>query len=220
MFGPVATPESPKFPATTDNFLCFWVEFGIAFGLKIGETMVLERASGGYSGVSAMYIHLCRHAQAESNSVTGRDFDRPLTREGRLQARYLAGLLSAQLPPERPRRIVASPAVRAHQTAQTIADELGLTVTTLDLLLPACAAGEAIATLEDYAGEAPVLLVGHNPTVTAAVSILVHGVSAGMMMPGPALRTGQLATLIAEDGVRPGGCRLVELHRYEPAMVS
>lgn len=167
-----------------------------------------------------MHVHVCRHAQAESSSVTGLDFDRPLTRDGRLQARYLAGLMSGLLPPERPRRILASPAVRTYQTAQTIADELGTGVTTLDLLLPACAAGEAIAALEEFSCESPVLLVGHNPTVTAVVSVLLHGVAAGMLMPGPALRTGQMASLVAPHGINPGDCELIELHRYEPALAS
>ena len=167
-----------------------------------------------------MHVHVCRHAQAESNSVTGLDIDRPLTREGRLQARFLASHVSGLLPPERPRRILASPAVRTLQTAQTIADELGVGITTLELLLPACAASEAISALEDFSADAPVLLVGHNPTVTALVSILLHGVSAGLLMPGPALRTGQMASLVAEEGLYPGSCRLVELHRYEPALAS
>ncbi|MFI4917097.1 MAG: SixA phosphatase family protein [Phycisphaerales bacterium JB060] len=167
-----------------------------------------------------MHIHVCRHAQAEANSVTGQDIDRPLTRQGCLQARYLAGLMSGLMPSERPRRILASPATRTHQTAQTIADELGLPVTCLDILLPACPADAAISAIERHTHETPLLLVGHNPTVTAVVSILMHGPSAGLTLPGPALRTGQMATLSADDSIAPGRCRLLELHRYEPAMAS
>lgn len=167
-----------------------------------------------------MHIHVCRHAQAEATSVTGLDIDRPLTREGRLQARYLAGLMSGLLPPERPRRVVASPAERTLQTAQTIADELGLTVSTEEVLLPTCSAGEALSVIQELARGVPLLLVGHNPTVSSLVSMLMHGPSAGIQMSGPALRTGQMATLWAGEGLQPGACRLIELHRYEPALVS
>lgn len=167
-----------------------------------------------------MQIHICRHAQAESQSVTGLDVDRPLTREGRLQARYLAGLLSSTQPGQRPCRVLASPAIRTMQTAQAIADELGLTITTLDDLLPACPAGAAIAAIESHADGAPVLLVGHNPTVTAVVSILLHGPSAAVSLPGPALRTGQMATIHVDEMITPGECRLIDLHRYEPALAS
>jgi phosphohistidine phosphatase len=168
----------------------------------------------------AMHAHVCRHAQAEPNSVSGLDFDRPLTREGRLQARYLAGLMSGALPNERPRSVLASPAVRTQQTAQAIADELGLSITTLDELLPMCPAGAAIAAIERHSSAGPVLLVGHNPTVTAVVSILLHGPSAGVCMPGPTLRTGQMATIEVDAALTPGACRLVDLHRYEPALAS
>jgi len=167
-----------------------------------------------------MHIHVCRHAEAESQSVTGLDVDRPLTREGRLQARYLAGHLSGTQAGQQPRRVLASPAVRTQQTAQAIADELGLLITTLDDLLPACPAGAAIAAIANHTNSGPVLLVGHNPTVTAMVSILLHGPSAGVCMPGPTLRTGQMATIDVDEDITPGECRLVDLHRYEPALAS
>ncbi len=167
-----------------------------------------------------MHIHVCRHAEAEAQAFTGRDFDRPLTRQGQLQARYLASLLSHCPPENRPRRVVTSPAVRALQTAQTIADELGLAVTTLADLLPACHADVATDAIERHLEDAPLLMVGHNPTVTAIVSILLHGPSAGVHAPGPALRTGQMATLAIGDTLVPGECRLIDLHRYEPAMAT
>lgn len=167
-----------------------------------------------------MHIHICRHAQAEGNSVTGRDLDRPLTREGRLQARYLAGLLSAGQPDRQPRRVLASPAVRTQQTAHAIADELGVGITTLDDLLPACPAGAAIAAIERHLGDAPVLLVGHNPTVSVAVSVLLHGPQPSGAMCGPFLRTGQMATIDIDPELSPGACRLIDLYRYEPALAS
>lgn len=166
-----------------------------------------------------MHVNICRHGQAETTSVTGRDFDRPLTREGRLQARYIAGVLSQAAPSQRPRKLIASPAVRTMQTAQTIADELGMAILSLEELLPACAASVALAAIESHGQGGPVLMVGHNPTVTALVSTLLQGRSAGVCMPGPALRTGQMATIEIGPSCVPGSGRLVELHRYEPALV-
>ena len=167
-----------------------------------------------------MHLNVCRHAEAEPTSVTGRDFDRPLTREGRLQARYLARVLSQASPGERPRKIVASPAVRTMQTAQAIADELGMSITTVDDLLPACPAGQALSVLDRQGPDAPVLLVGHNPTVSSIVSILLHGPSAGLCISGPALRTGQMATIEIDRECSPGEGRLIDLHRYEPVLVG
>jgi phosphohistidine phosphatase len=64
-----------------------------------------------------MLLYLIRHAEAEDIGTAGvtRDFDRPLTTRGRLQARALAQAFVA-------REIIvdavaASPLVRAHQTA-------------------------------------------------------------------------------------------------------
>lgn len=105
------------------------------------------------------------------------------------------------------------------ETAQTIADELGLGIINLEQLLPACQPGVALESMTSHAQGAPILLVGHNPTVTALVSILLHGRSAGICMPGPALRTGQMATIEFDAECAPGLGKLVDLHRYEPVLV-
>lgn len=71
-----------------------------------------------------MWIYLIRHAEAEAVGTTGtmRDFDRPLTPQGRLQTQSLARTLQK-------RGVVldavaSSPVVRAHQTAVALLDVL------------------------------------------------------------------------------------------------
>ena len=181
----------------------------------------MSRAGEGarISGGKPMQVHICRHGQAEPTSVTGRDLDRPLSRQGRLQARYIARILSGAPASDRPRTIVASPAARTTQTAQAAADELGLGIQTLDALLPCSTVGVVLEALQSTAGAAPVLLVGHNPTVTALVSVLLHGPSAGVCAAGPALSTGQIATIEVGNALMPGRGALVAMHRYEPALV-
>lgn len=167
-----------------------------------------------------MYVHVCRHAEAEPRSVTGRDIDRPLSREGHLQARYIAGQFGQAAPECRPRRVLASPAVRTMQTAQAIADELGLAVTTLEELLPCVPPGSVLEAVEWHARAAPVVMVGHNPSASLLVSMLLHGASAGARVASLTLRTGQMATIEFPDSIEPGRGHLLELRRYEPALAS
>ncbi|MCW5757888.1 MAG: histidine phosphatase family protein [Phycisphaeraceae bacterium] len=167
-----------------------------------------------------MYVHVCRHAEAEQRSVTGRDIDRPLSREGRLQARYLASQFGQASHDELPRLVLASPAVRTMQTAQAIADELGLPVTPLEELLPCVEPRATIAALDMGAHGSPMVLVGHNPLVSSLVSMLLHGPRSGERMTSIHMRTGQMATIGFPDWMLPGTGQLVDMRRYEPALAS
>ena len=69
---------------------------------------------------------LARHGQATSGPDHRWDASDPLTEIGLAQARELGIAVAAREP--RPDRIVASPAVRAQQTAQACADALGLPI--------------------------------------------------------------------------------------------
>lgn len=171
-------------------------------------------------GVFLMHICICRHGEAQPYAVTGRDLDRPLSRKGQVQARYLASLLSSGEAAPRVRRVLASPAARTMETAQAIADELGLGITALSELLPANSAGNAISAIERYGEDGAIVVVGHNPTMTATVSVLLHGPSAASAMVGPALKTGHMAVLDVSPNCLPGEGSLLGLHRYEPALTA
>ena len=71
---------------------------------------------------------LARHGQATSGPDHRWTAEDPLTEVGLRQAQDLGAAVAARSP--RPDRIVASPAVRAQQTAQACADALGLPIET------------------------------------------------------------------------------------------
>ena len=167
-----------------------------------------------------MRVYICRHGEAQPHALSGRDLDRSLTQKGRLQARYLASVLGALDAAERPRRLLASPAIRTMETAQSIADELGLGITSLDDLLPACHASTALDVIERFGYGEQIAIVGHNPTMTAVLSVLSHGSSASCCMPGPALQTGHMAVVDIPWPCTAGTGSTLELHRYEPAPVA
>jgi len=83
----------------------------------------------GTSGTAGrVLVYLARHGQTplnESGVLRGRA-DPPLDETGREQASRLGAVLG----PRNPSLVVASPLRRAVQTAQPVADEAGLTVTT------------------------------------------------------------------------------------------
>lgn len=166
-----------------------------------------------------MRIYICRHGEAQPHAMSGRDIDRPLTKTGRLQARYLASVLGGLDAATRPRKLLASPATRTLETAQALADELGLGVNPLEDLLPAREASKALRALEQHGNDEHLAVIGHNPTMTALLSVLTHGPSAACRMPGPALKTGHMAVVEIEPCWTPGTATTVALHRYEPATV-
>ena len=78
-------------------------------------------------------LHLLRHAHAgDPLKWHGSDDDRPLSSKGRGQAERLGALLAAV--GFTTDAIVTSPKVRARQTAEIVADRLGLQPTTDDRL--------------------------------------------------------------------------------------
>ena len=112
-------------------------------------------------------LFLIRHAEAESGSSEKKDFYRDLTNKGtRDSARLGKYLMMNNFVPD---LIVASPAVRARQTAELIADQVGygldrivlhedLYETSVRVLL------EHINKLNDKGKR--VFLINHNPSIT------------------------------------------------------
>lgn len=103
-----------------------------------------------------MLVYLCRHAEAEPGDL---DEERELTAGGRDQARELAAQLSAL--PEPPRIVLASPLVRARQTAEAIAEACGAEVRVEPELAPGASAEGLRRAVECLSG--PVATVGHQP---------------------------------------------------------
>jgi phosphohistidine phosphatase len=114
--------------------------------------------------------YFLRHGIAvEPDEWTGPDFDRPLTREGiermKCEARAIADL-SLQLDV-----IVTSPLLRARQTAEIVADRLKLRddIVEDERLADGFDAGRLSEILGEHDKAGAIMLVGHEPTMSAAI---------------------------------------------------
>ena len=145
-------------------------------------------------------LGLLRHAHAGDPTSWSRPDDlRPLTDKGRGQADRLGRLLaSAGFVPD---AILASPRVRAVQTAELVADHLDVPVRT-DQRLGRALDLATLETILDEAG-APVrpILVGHDPDFSDLLVTLTG--SAGLR-----LRKGAFALLDVERPLAAGSAEL------------
>ncbi|WP_145188909.1 MULTISPECIES: phosphohistidine phosphatase SixA [unclassified Pseudomonas] len=133
-----------------------------------------------------MRLWVLRHGEAEPRANT--DAERRLTAHGREQVLHSAAHLLGQ-PLQ---AIIASPYVRAQQTAALVHDTLGFAqpVQTVPWLTPESDAQTVIAEIERL-GLEHVLLVSHQPLVGNLVGLLEHGHA---RQPAP-LSTASLAEL-------------------------
>lgn len=117
-----------------------------------------------------MDLVLWRHADAEPD---GPDLQRRLTAKGEAQARRMALWLHAHLPADA--QLLASPAVRAQQTAQVLAELTRLRLRTVEQIAPGASADDILAAVGWPDGHATVIVVGHQPTLGAVASRLLVG---------------------------------------------
>jgi phosphohistidine phosphatase len=143
---------------------------------------------------------LLRHAAAEEARPGLTDAERALTPRGRERmALAVPGLLAWGL---RPARLLASPLLRARQTAEIVADACAAPVE----VLPALAALPSEQLLAELRG-ADALAVGHEPWISQLCAWLVVGrIGAAAGFP---FKKGGAALLDGEPA--PGGMRLVAL---------
>jgi phosphohistidine phosphatase len=121
-----------------------------------------------------MEIYILRHGIAVERGSRGykNDSDRPLTKEGQEKMRQIAvAMLAMDLKFD---LILSSPYIRARQSAEIIAEEIGRDVTLTDFLKPNANALELIAEINDEKPQR-VLLVGHEPDLSHLVSVLISG---------------------------------------------
>lgn len=116
-----------------------------------------------------MELILWRHAEASPARAGQDDLARELTAKGERQARRMAEWLTPRLADDA--LILASPAVRTRQTAEA----LGRPFSTV----PALAPDAAVRAVLDAAGwpdaPAPVVVVGHQPTLGMVAATLLAG---------------------------------------------
>lgn len=134
-----------------------------------------------------MKLWILRHGEAEAHART--DAERNLTERGRAEVlRSAAHLIGEPL-----NAIIASPYVRAQQTARLVREALGFVpdIRTVPWLTPEGSPEQVLAHLE---AEDNVLLVSHQPLVGNLISFLQHGHS---RQPQP-MYTASLAQLEGE----------------------
>jgi phosphohistidine phosphatase SixA len=119
-----------------------------------------------------MELYFLRHGEAETASTDGSDAGRALTDGGRRDVKALAEL--AQRAGILPETIYTSPLLRAQQTGNILGDVFGLVATDAQPL----ASGPSLGDVQDLAresGRQRILLVGHEPHLSALVGTLTGG---------------------------------------------
>lgn len=119
-------------------------------------------------------LYLMRHGVAEDGFDT-RDEERALTHEGRHKVLAAAqGLRRLGVEPD---RILASPLVRAQQTAELLGSELApnLPIETLEELRNGPEPRALLAALAAYRDAREIFLVGHQPSLGELASQLLTG---------------------------------------------
>jgi phosphohistidine phosphatase len=136
-------------------------------------------------------IYLLRHAHAgDRDTWQASDDERPLTEKGQRQSERIGrALASIEF---RPEAIISSPKARAAQTAELVAEALGMTVQLDDRLAEGFTLGALESLLQETDLSRP-LLVGHDPDFTTLLSVLCDA-------PGVEMKKGALARI---DATRP-----------------
>jgi phosphohistidine phosphatase len=116
-----------------------------------------------------MDLILWRHAEAFDPRVGQDDLERALTPKGQRQAERVARWLVRRLPPGT--RVLASPSLRTQQTAQA----LGRKFQTAPALAPGHGVESLLRAAEWPHARAPVLIVGHQPTLGLTAARLLAG---------------------------------------------
>jgi len=113
-----------------------------------------------------MDLILWRHADAQDGD---NDMERALTAKGRKQAETMAQWLRQRLPEKT--QILVSPAIRTLQTA----DALDLDYAIMANIAPGAMGEQALSVSGWPDARGCVLLVGHQPTLGEAASLLLFG---------------------------------------------
>lgn len=128
------------------------------------------------------FLYLMRHGAAEDFAASGRDADRPLTNAGRETVLRVARALRASRPGP-VGRVIASPLVRAQQTAEIMRGVLcpGVEIDTDGDLAPDEWAYSLAARLSSVTCDT--LLVGHLPNIEAVARAIVAPPPPGAVEP-------------------------------------
>jgi phosphohistidine phosphatase len=116
-----------------------------------------------------MDLILWRHAEASESGEHRADLERPLTSRGERQAARMAAWLNRQLPATT--RVLVSPARRTQQTALALERKFR----TVPALAPDASIDVVLEAAQWPNAKAPVLVIGHQPTLGLIASQLLTG---------------------------------------------
>lgn len=128
--------------------------------------------------MTGRHIYIVRHAIAEEVAADGRDESRALTPEGRKKMKKAArGLAALDVAPA---RLFSSPLVRARETAEILAGELGgLEVELTDTLAPGVDERALTRLVDATPVGDDVMLVGHEPDLSSMLAYWLTGSRGG-----------------------------------------
>jgi phosphohistidine phosphatase len=153
-----------------------------------------------------MILYVLRHALAE-DAAAGGDEARHLTEVGRIRARKAAlGMRELGIELD---SILTSPLARALETAEVVASIYanGLTPNVLTELATGIAPDVAVAALAPHGHNDSLMIVGHEPQLSALISILLTGQADTMH---PRLRKGGCVALdLPPNRILPGAAELL-----------
>lgn len=121
-----------------------------------------------------MELYFVRHGMAAERALNGGDdASRALTEDGMYKMRQVArGLRKLDVIPN---MLLSSPVLRAAQTADIIATELGLPVRITDPLAPGCSLDDLATVLAPYQSVKRIMLVGHEPDWSEIIGDIAGG---------------------------------------------
>jgi phosphohistidine phosphatase len=123
-----------------------------------------------------MNLYLMRHAIAADADENTDDYQRPLTEKGRKKLKKIAcNLEKLDLELD---LIFTSPVLRALQTAELVADTLGIKpnrVNESENLAPLGFADKLVEEINAHEDPENILIVGHEPFLSQLISVLLTG---------------------------------------------
>ncbi|GAB4035051.1 SixA phosphatase family protein [Spirosoma jeollabukense] len=123
----------------------------------------------------SIILYIVRHAKAEDRAIFMADFDRKLTSEGVMAAARMGRYLHEK--GIQPDIIVSSPAPRAKETANIVAEQLGYEVAQIQFdekLFEGGPKAYLAAINAVPVASQTAMIVGHNPDVTYLAEFLTH----------------------------------------------
>ncbi len=120
-----------------------------------------------------MQLYFIRHGIAEDRGTDKPDAERELTSKGIAHMRDAAQVMKAL--GLKPDPLYSSPLVRARQTADLLAEALGVTVQERKELAPGFNIHAVETLTRDLGEDAEVMFVGHEPDFSTTISSLVGG---------------------------------------------